>query len=121
MNQTIKIIDLLSKIANGEEVPKRIKFKNIIYKFNESCHQYYEEGKRSYFSNKLKYDGNIEWEFYEDYLNDEVEIIEDKEDINIQDIKEIDVELFNNQSDLEHKINDLIKAVKHLEKTKEDK
>ena len=27
----IKIIDLLNKIANGEEVPKKIKYKNKIY------------------------------------------------------------------------------------------
>ena len=28
----IKIIDLLNKIANGEEVPEKIKYKNEIYK-----------------------------------------------------------------------------------------
>ena len=30
--KTIKIIDLLNKIANGEEVPKKIKYENDIYK-----------------------------------------------------------------------------------------
>lgn len=38
----IKMIDLLSKIANNEEVPKKIKYKNEIYfdaykKFENKC------------------------------------------------------------------------------------
>lgn len=31
----IRIIDLLNKIANGEEVPKKIKYKNKIYEWKE--------------------------------------------------------------------------------------
>lgn len=31
--KTIKIIDLLNKIANGEEVPKKIKINNVIYEY----------------------------------------------------------------------------------------
>ena len=31
----MKIIDLLNKIANGEEVPKKIKYKNKIYEWKE--------------------------------------------------------------------------------------
>ena len=31
----MKIIDLLNKIANNEEVPKKIKIRGIIYKFTE--------------------------------------------------------------------------------------
>ncbi len=30
MNKEIKIIELINKIANGEEVPEKIKYKEII-------------------------------------------------------------------------------------------
>ena len=35
MKKTIKIIDLLNKIANGEEVPKKIKIREVDYKFTQ--------------------------------------------------------------------------------------
>ena len=38
----IKIIDLLTKIANGEEVPKKIKWENIIYAYSEYDKDYLE-------------------------------------------------------------------------------
>jgi hypothetical protein len=76
-------------------------------------------------------------------LNQEFEIIEDKEDINIQDIEELtykgekirygSTKQFTDDVDdycpainsildsVGIKINEIIRAVKHLEKTKEDK
>ena len=35
MNKTIKIIDLLNKIANGE-IPNKIKYKKLIYEYLET-------------------------------------------------------------------------------------
>ena len=77
----MKVIDLLNKIAKGEEVPKRIKYKGEVREYvyddrdyvNSDSSNYYlfyniiTEGKGSDFANAL---------------NDEVEIIEDtpKED-----------------------------------------
>jgi hypothetical protein len=63
--KTIKVIDLLNKIANGEEVPKKIKYRNNIYEYEDS----------DYFGNDIGY-------LFERYnsiaiLNDEVEIIEE--------------------------------------------
>lgn len=66
----IKIIDLLNKIANGEEIPKKIKFNGNIYEYKwsnvwqESC-----------------YINNDKYRWWEDVyldrdLNEEVEIIE---------------------------------------------
>ena len=68
----IKIIDLLNKIANGEEVPKRIKYNNKIY-----------IAKGNAIENFVDYcNAEDEWCFnhyvrYEN-LNDEVEILEDE-------------------------------------------
>ena len=79
--KTIKIIDLLNMIANGENVPKKIKANGIVFIFDKDDNEYKRE------------DGDAD-EFYTDYmingfvnLTDEVEIIEDKEDKKIEEIK----------------------------------
>lgn len=62
----IKVIDLLNKIANGEEVPEKIKYNNREYNYIKSAKDYYD-------------DGSI-WLFYTHnalIINDEIEIIED--------------------------------------------
>lgn len=72
----MRIIDLLNKIANGEEVPKKIKFKNKNY------------NKEFYFDGDIyKYkDDFTEYAMTDDLsiemaLNDEVEVIEDNKKI----------------------------------------
>ena len=74
--KTIKIIDLLNKIANGEEVPKKIKWHNLIYIYNKyNDDSYYEEN-----------DTNCMWSGYcFKILNDEVEILDEDE---FEDIEE---------------------------------
>ena len=66
----MKIIDLLNKIANGEEVPKKIKYLTTIYTLRSNLN-YYEEDKESNFKNGLYYQliGGSR-------LNDEIEVIE---------------------------------------------
>lgn len=64
----MKVIDLLNKIANGEEVPKVIKYG--IYGEENSIFTYYEEEKEYY------NDGAGYLSVSNSYLNDEVEIIE---------------------------------------------
>lgn len=64
----MKIIDLLNKIANGEEVSN----------FKIDGEEYYIEN-RCVFS---KLNGNpISWEIYQGWLNEEIEIIEDNKKI----------------------------------------
>ena len=70
----MKIIDLLNKIANGEEVPKRIKINNVIYEYRGYM----------YCTEKANYQ-DIEdylfgkWNF--NILNEEVEIPEEEKKI----------------------------------------
>jgi hypothetical protein len=76
----MKVIDLLNKIANGEEVPERIKFLNRTFEFNKDNLKYknIEKGK----NDLLEY-----LDFYKCIaLNKEVEILEDtpKEDKKIE-------------------------------------
>lgn len=116
----ITVIQLLNKIANGEEVPEKIKYNGTEYKLNELTGWY----------QSIDVIGNVDEWFISKYrLNDIVEIIEDKEDINIQDIKELPEYIHigdggadaDVKDEVNIKINEIIRAVKHLEKTKEDK
>ena len=120
----IKIIDLLNKIANGEEVPEKIKINNVIYEYRGYM----------YCTKKANYQ-DIEdylfgkWNF--NILNDEVEIIEEDKEIEKislyyrvpNDIKDEVIfdtlcEFIENQRKQEDKINELIDKVNSLEKNK---
>ena len=123
MNKKIKIIEILNAISNGEKVPLEIKFRNIIYIFNKECNQYYEKGKGSYFNNKLKFDKTIEWNFYGDFLNEEVEILEDNTE-EIEEIKQNWVsmdeltarEFTSVENILKDKINELVRRINYIER-----
>lgn len=70
----MKVIELLTKIANGEKIPKKIKYQNYIYEYQhrrdtENCFNYMCNENGEYLSRRY---------FIDNILNDEVEIIEDK-------------------------------------------
>jgi hypothetical protein len=67
----MKVIDLLNKIANGEEVPKKIKYRDWLYEFEKDCNDYL-----------CQYDSLLyrENDDVRQFLNDEVEIIEEHEE-----------------------------------------
>ena len=75
--KTIKIIDLLNKIANGEELPTYIKVRDSIfgvsYKFSGKDLDYQLDNDENYLSDYIC-NGGIS-------LNDEVEIIEEDKKI----------------------------------------
>lgn len=114
----MKVIDLLNKIANGEEVPEKIKYLGIEFSFQHNCIEYIND----YGTCLIK---NISGKS----LNEEVEIIKDipKEDKKIKKIDEREAmdEIFTYDSDgsnlyflslyVEHnivgKINELIDKV----------
>lgn len=101
----MKIIELLNKIANNEEVPKKIKV---------SCYEFEWREEGRYYANTTK--GNFQsllqdWLNNANKLNSEVKIIEDEE-IDIQNIKDLGVSINN----VGGKIAELIKAIKQLDK-----
>ena len=61
----MKVIELINKIAKGEQPPKKIKYYGVIYEYKD-CDYFDEDGE--YLTNSLCFD--------EEDLNDEVEIIE---------------------------------------------
>lgn len=109
----ILIIDLLNKIANEEEVPKKINYYGHIYIFNNEYKVYINQVTKSSLGHDYKLDK---------CLNDEVEIIED----NPKKIEELDNRHFDEinqvycgkkelgEAVLVDKINELTKATNYL-------
>ena len=105
----MKIIDLLNKIANEEEVPKKIKLKNFkeIYTLREDCtgYKWYgEEKTHNDFGETIH--KNLEY-----ILKQDIEILEEPKKIEYEQIKELSY----NAYDFEKKtINSLIRNQKKL-------
>ena len=103
----MKVIDLLNKIANGEEVPEIIKYKNENLYFDyETTNYFNDEDMHSLFCGA------------QFILNDEVEIIEEDKDIEEISFRDIAIsinETYNDNVDvLMNKINELIREVNKL-------
>jgi hypothetical protein len=117
----MKIIDLLNRIANHEEVPLRIKYDGLIFEWDKVGYLHYRDNK----ANECAFLEGVRTDMV---LNDEVELIGDKEDeIDIQNIEEIDeyfIEITNSGEDvkfLAKKYNELIKVIKQLDKKIKEK
>ena len=121
MGKTIKVIDLLNKIANGEEVPKKIKYCGITF---EHINYYYRSES-----------GNSDLSSYiysnKDELNEEVEIIEEDKEIeklsyqqvgyqncdgSERKIKEVVIDFNKQVRQLGNKLNEVIESVNELKK-----
>lgn len=103
MNKKIKIIELLSRIKYGEELPKRIRYKDKIYTYNKQRNNYYYRDHEIYISECLK-----------DILDLEVEILED----NTEEIEELPLlEIYDllDIHDNRLKINEIIRYIKRKE------
>lgn len=101
----MKVIDLLNKIAKGEEVPKIIKYNGLIYNWDKVSYLHYEDEK-------------AEQAFLEGYrtdmcLNYEVEIIEEDKKIEKLDMKEMKEDSRSTQNEimLGYKINEIIDKI----------
>ena len=103
----MKIIDLLNKIANGEDVPKRIRYCSVNYKYD--VYDYFNEDKDD------DGDGDARLSYWIDFdkkaLNDEVKIIGDtpKEDKKINRIERKARNLTNQY--IKDKLNEIIDKI----------
>ena len=107
MNKKIKVIDLIDKKYHNLELPKHIRINKLEY--------FYNENRKTYDS---EYGEQMSFDFTDNVLNMEVEILEDNtEEIDIQDIEEIQFPDNTNLRDTRDLIiNQLVKAVKKLDK-----
>ena len=118
----MKVIDLINKINNNEEVPEKIKFDNTIFEFNEDKKEYIHK-LDDWCSETLLFKAmNENTYFIKDLLKAEVEVIEEKKEIEKLEILESDrkvmaVFVINNRE----KINELVRTVNKLNKEREEK
>lgn len=74
----IKVIDLLNKMANKKEVPKKIKYRDKIWEYTSTI----KGTGYQYYSNIYKEWKTLQNQVYlEECLNDEVEIVEENKKI----------------------------------------
>lgn len=107
MNKKIKIIGLLNKIANGEEVLIKIFYKGETFIFNPNYRSI--DNLYGFLQNN-----GVGWlEYINVNLNDEVEILEDNTE-EIEELPEI-IDEFG-WLEVKDKINELVKAVKKIRK-----
>ena len=111
----MKIIDLLNKIANGEEVPEKVKFNGYIFEKDLETDYicYAKSGEFKYLLNEV----------FLSQLNDEIEIIEEDKEIEIpkhipnEVIQDLDrVICPDNVKCIAHKVNELINYLQHINK-----
>ena len=96
-------------MANGEGVPEKIKIGNIIYIYENWEHFYYTD-------NEAREDLLVRGKDYStiDFLNWNVELIEDE--VDIDNIEELNVGDTLNNKIIRDKFNKLVQAVKQLNK-----
>lgn len=104
----MKIIDIFNKIANDEEVPKKVKFNDEIYTYKPEWKDYADEDAHyGLFVDTISNTYQIT-----KMLNEEIEIIEEDKKIEKLVIKSIeDSEHF----DMKEKINEIIDKIEKLE------
>jgi hypothetical protein len=100
----MKVIDLLNKIANGEEVPKKIKCNNKIFIYDGFSYIYENKTFNEY--NRLE-----EFISCSSDLNDEVEVLEEPKGIPEKLNKQ---HFHNRQRQLANKINEIIDYLDYL-------
>lgn len=88
----MKVIDLLNKIANGEEAPKQIYYEGDTYNLINN-------GRYDWYQNDNDSSGFLDNVYrIKDFLNDEVEIIEEEKEIE-------EISLYLRQEDYDTKRN----------------
>lgn len=113
----MKIIDLLNKIANGEEVPKKIAIQNEVLIYNE------DEILNLQDCYYMVDDEDATWKIWAYELNDEVEILEEEKKIpekliklnnvsNSSDLIALSQMQWENNKLIENKINEIIDYLK---------
>lgn len=118
MNKKIKVIELLNEIANGEDLPKRIKIQDYVFELSKDYEHYY-------YNEDVEITHLINHNFSN--LNDEVEILED----NTEEIEELEKEqeaianpktmmqeirFYYDSNKMGDKINEIIRYIKRKEK-----
>ena len=111
MNKKIKVIELINKIYANLDVPEKVKYANKKYEYSKTTQDYKSEDGEWLFQRMLTFFGR--------WIEREVEILEDKEEI--ENIKELEYlkDYEADKTDIRlnrDKINEILRAVKKLDK-----
>lgn len=122
----MKVIDILNKINNNEEVPEKIKFDDTVFEYDKEQKEY-NHRKDDGFYETLLY-RVMTTHFIDVLLEAKVEVIEENKEI--EELNKISYDEFK-YTDTEHrfdltnieydKINELVRAVNKLNKEREEK
>ena len=106
----VKIIDILNRVAQEKNVPKKIKYYGVTYELQAERFDYVDDKLNYLFDNVLMRYGDYLFQ----HLNDEVEILDNKTD----EIEEYTTKHIERIIDKEVrlKINELVKAINKLNK-----
>ena len=104
----VKIIDILNRVAQEKNVPKKIKYYGVTYELQIERLDYVDDELNYLFDEVLKYG-----DYLFQHLNDEVEIL-DNETNEIEEITYITSD--ENTMICIQKINELVKAINKLNK-----
>ena len=112
----MKVIDILNKINNNEEVPEKIKFDDTVFEYDKEQKEY-NHRKDDGFYETLLY-RVMTTHFIDVLLEAKVEVIEEN-----KEIEEFRTEYAMSQMDkqFEDKINELVRAVNKINKEREEK
>ena len=109
----MKVIDILNKIANGEEAPKKIKLNEIIFEYQGDDYLFIDKDNTNYWLFSEPY--SDKFEYLENFLRAEIEIIE--EDKKIEKLDLILDEHFSNDElqayikETQKKVNEIIDKI----------
>lgn len=118
--EKIKVIDILVNIANGEEVPKKIKYNDYIMTYDEDTQDYYNEPSCTYaLLDDIHKKLNDEVEVIEDipiisklYVNNELQYdLTPKEDKKIEKLDMSDTHYMIDHTEIMEKINEIIDKI----------
>lgn len=109
----VKIIDILNRVAQEKNVPKKIKYYGVTYELQIERLDYVDDELKYLFDEVLKYG-----DYLFQHLNDEVEIL-DNETNEIEEITYITGSFITSDENTMiciQKINELVRAVNKIQK-----
>ena len=109
----MRIIDLLNKINNNEEIPEKVKYEDTIFEYSKKQKEYIHK-INDWYSETLLFKV-MNTHFISDLLRTEVEVLEEN-----KEIEELLADAYTSPDTL-NKINELVLAVNKLNKEREEK
>ena len=106
----MKIVELINKIANDEEVPGNIKYQGYAWEWTGDDYKTFKYGEEKFLLSGREYNWVTE------FLNDEVEIIEEEKEI--EKLDENNTNVLTNIIENRKKINELIDTLNEMRKEK---